>query len=150
MVAAVVNRSSRQTTLASMLAKRKLEQLIALPLDHAALSYQGSLFSSGLPSGGTTENFYVDHDRPVDVGGVSVMQKGTGQISSTAFYEGQSPSYIVQWVVLADNATIPMTGLRRIIVRAESTSPGLTGMGPGSNLTGREYAQVSTIRTPAQ
>lgn len=142
LLGALYNKSSKQTTLATMLAQRKLEQLLALPLTHSDLAYRGSLDASNLPVNGTTENYYLDHDR--------TSHQGTGQISPTPFYTGQQPSYTVTWVVLADNGTTPMNGLRRLIVRAEATHSGMEGNGASSSVVERESAQLATIRTPPQ
>lgn len=142
LLGALYNKSSKQTTLATMLAQRKLEQLLALPLNHADLQYNGSLDANNLPVNGTTENYYLDHDRP--------GHQGTGQISLTPFYSGQQPSYTVTWVVLADAASPPMNGLRRIIVRAAATHAGMEGSGISTSLVAPEVAQIGTIRTPPQ
>ncbi|MFN7949587.1 MAG: prepilin-type N-terminal cleavage/methylation domain-containing protein [Blastocatellia bacterium] len=142
LMAALYNKSSKQATLATMLAQRKLEQLLALPLNHASLQYNGSLDVNNLPVSGTTENYYLDHTR--------TGYTGTGQISPTPFYTGQQPSYTVTWVVLADAASPPMSGLRRIIVRAEATHAGMEGNGINASLVAREVAQIGTIRTPPQ
>jgi hypothetical protein len=142
LLGAIYNKSSKQTTLATMLAQRKMEQLLALPITHADLQYNGSLDASNLPVSGTTENYYLDHDRS--------DHQGTGQISPTPFYTGQQPSYTVTWVVLADTGATPMSGLRRIIVRAEATHTGMEGNGVSSSVVERESAQIATIRTPPQ
>ncbi|MFN0121141.1 MAG: hypothetical protein ACKV2V_11640 [Blastocatellia bacterium] len=141
-VAAAFGQSSRQVTLATTLAQRRMEQLLAVPISHASLAYAGSLNANGVPTGGTTENYYMDHDR----NGVI----GTRQIRNTPFYTGQTASYTVTWVVLTDSVTPAMPGLRRIVVRAEASRAALKGIGAGGGTAAREIAQMSTIRTPAQ
>ncbi len=142
LMAALYNKSSKQATLATMLAQRKLEQLLALPLNHADLQYNGSLDTNNLPVNGTTENYYLDHNR--------TGHTGTGQISPTPFYTGQQPSYTVTWVVLEDEVSPPMDGLRRIVVRAAATHAGMEGNGITASQVAPEVAQIGTIRTPPQ
>lgn len=157
MVAGLINRSSKQTTLASILAKRRMEALMTVPLTHADVQYQGALNASGQPTGGTSENYYVDFDRQTgtDAQGKPIIQKGTGQVSTAVFYTGQPVTYQVTWAVLQDSVAAgsgaaTMAGLRRLIVRAEAQQAALIGSGQGSGSVAREFAQLSTIRTPPQ
>lgn len=140
--AALHNKSSRQVTTATMLAQRKIEQLLALPITHADLAYNGSLGTGNLPTGGTTENYYVDYNRE--------GHQGTGEISTAPFYTDQPASYTVTWVVLADDVNPPLAELRRIVVRAEATQAAMTGNGLSTSSLQKEFAQLSTIRTPPQ
>ena len=154
----VYNKSSTQTTIAATLAKRQMERLLALPLPAAAepapLGYGGQLGNASKVNG-YFENYYVDFDRN--------GQKGTMRLSSTAFFDGQSISYVVTWIVERDNVTVldPVTntqvpalpGLRRITIRAEATQAGMKGNSMAGTNGGTvtqtpESAQLSTIRTP--
>ena len=154
----VYNKSSTQTTIAATLAKRQMERLLALPLPAAAepapLGYGGQLGNADKVNG-YFENYYVDFDRN--------GQKGTMRLSSTAFFDGQSISYVVTWIVERDNVTVldPVTntqvpalpGLRRITIRAEATQAGMqgntmAGTNGGTTTQTPESAQLSTMRTP--
>lgn len=152
----VYNKSSTQTTIASTLAKRQMERLLALPTpttaESAPLGYGGALGNANKVTG-YFENYYVDFDR----GG----QKGSMRVSSTAFYTDQPISYVVTWTVAQDSVTVldpitntqvpAMPGLRRITIRAEATQAGMQGngqAGSGANAPTPESAQLSTIRTP--
>jgi hypothetical protein len=121
-----------------------------LPINDSALGYQGSLDANNLPTGGTTENYYVDFDRSITTGGVTAVHRGTGKVSATPFYTGQSVSYTVIWIVQDDNVTPAMTGLRRITVRAEASRSAMEGNGIDLSLLTKEAAQISTVRTPPQ
>lgn len=154
----VYNKSSTQMTIAATLAKQQMEKLLAQPMpdgsEPAPLGYGGALGDTNKVTG-YYQNYYVDFDRN--------GQKGTMRMSSTAFYTGQSVSYVVTWKVEKDSVTVtdPVTnqqvpalaGLRRITVRTEATQAGLQGnaqsrgTGQASTLT-PETAQISTIRTP--
>lgn len=155
----VYNKSSTQTTIASTLAKRQMERLLALPLppstEPAPLGFGGRLGNDANKVVGYFENYYVDFDRN--------GQKGTMRLSSTPFFSGQEVSYVVTWIVERDNVTVldPATntqvpalpGLRRITVKAEATQAGMQGnmmsAANGAAITQtRESAQLSTIRTP--
>ncbi len=154
----VYNKSSTQTTLAAMIAKRQMEKLLALPLPSAAepapLGYGGALGNANKATG-YFENYYVDFDRN--------GTKGTMRLSTTPFFTDQPISYVVTWTVERDNVTVldPVTntqvpalpGLRRITVRAEATQAGMRGnavtqAGGGTSTAAPESAQISTIRTP--
>lgn len=153
----IYNKSAKQTTLASTIAKRKIEQLIAMsipdPSEPPPLGYGGALGMANAVTG-YSENYYVDFDR----NGV----KGTMQIQNTPWYSGQPVSYVVTWKVEQDNITVndpvsglpvpEMPGLRRITVRAEATQSALVGNGvnSGANKPQAESAVLSTIRTPSQ
>lgn len=138
-VAALYNHSSKQTTMATSLAHRKIEELLAQPLTSTMIDYGGSITSDAQNTGGTT-NFYEDY----------YVDTTTKQFSTSPYFTGQAPSYHVRWQVSADTGTSAMAGMRVIIVRAESTQAGLKGLGTGSTGAAKEVAQISTIRTPAQ
>ncbi|HYE74214.1 MAG TPA: hypothetical protein VEF04_12830 [Blastocatellia bacterium] len=138
-VAALYNHSSKQTTLATALAHRKLEELIAQPLTSTMVDYGGSLTSDAQNTAGTT-NFYEDY----------YIHPTTKQFSTSPHFTGQAASYHVRWQVSADTGSSAMTGMRVIIVRAEATQAGLKGIGAGSTGAAKEVAQLSTIRTPPQ
>ncbi len=151
-LSALYNKSAKQTTLASTIAKRKMEQLLSMAnpaTEVAPLGYGGALGSANAVTG-YSENYYVDYDRN--------GTKGTMQVRNTAWYDGQDASYIVTWKVEQDIPTDPltgvtqMTGLRRITVRAEATQAALIGNGAGSSTKKpqAESATLSTIRTPFQ
>jgi Tfp pilus assembly protein PilV len=163
-LAALNNQASKQTTLATTIAKRKMENLLSLPLAGVAsapVAYSGSMNATTgalTPAAGCTENYFVDFDRSITTpnspnGGTAnvVTQKGTNRIqvadpnlpNGGAFYQGQPPTYQVSWVVLPDNAATPLPGLRRIIVRAIAVRGAKTGNAR------TEEATISTIRTPA-
>ena len=157
----VYNKSSTQTTIAATLAKRQMERLLALPIppanEPAPLGYSaaGAQLGNANKVNGYFENYYVDFDRN--------GQKGTMRLSSTPFYDGQTISYVVTWIVERDNVTVldPVTnaqvpalpGLRRITIRAEATQAGMkgntmAGTNGGTTTQTPESAQLSTIRTP--
>lgn len=141
-IATAFNQSSRKTTMSTMLAQRKIEQLLALPMDDAALAWQGSTGANGRPQNGKTEDYYLDMPHE--------QRKGTGKIMAAPFFDGQEPSYNLTWVVEQDTGVPPMPGLRRITVRVEATQAALTGMGVQGGGAAAEAAQISTIRTPPQ
>jgi len=132
-LAALYNQSSKQTTLAASLAHRKIEQLLAVPLNSALIAYGGSLGASNTTAG-YFENYYVDPT--------------TKQVSVAT--TGQTVSYTVTWLVQTDNGSPAMTGLRRITVRAEATRAGIIGLGISGANAAKEVAEISTIRTPSQ
>ena len=134
-LSALHNQSSKQTTIATSLAHRKLEQLLSVPLNSAMIAYGGSLGASGATTG-YVENYYVDPT--------------TKRIAQTAFFSGQPVTYVVTWIVQTDNGTPAMTGLRRLTVRAEATRAGMKGMGVAGATATAEMAEISTIRTPSQ
>lgn len=154
----VYNKSSTQTTLAATLAKRQMEKLLAQAMPSAdelpPLGFGGALGDASKVTG-YYQNYYVDFDRN--------GQKGTMRLSPTAFYTGQSISYVVTWKVESDSVTVndpdtnqpipALAGLRRITVRAEATKAGLQGNAQAraagqANTLAPESAQISTIRTP--
>lgn len=154
-IAALYNKSSKQTTIASSIAKRQIEQLLSMPIPPAAepppLGYGGAIGSAAAMPG-YTKNFYVDFDR----NGV----KGTRQVSEAEWYPGQEASYIATWRVEPDNITAnnPLTGVvepvmlgvRRITVRVDATQAALVGAGGTGGSPKAESAQISTIRSPYQ
>ncbi len=136
-VAALHNQSSKQTTMATMVASHKIEQLLAIPRTGSSLSTQlntGGVLGRSNAVTGYSQNYYIDTN--------------TRQFSATPFVSGQEPSYIVTWKIEDDNAPAPavtITRLRRITVRAEAARAGMTGNG----VTGTqqvEVAEISTIR----
>ena len=136
-LAALYNHSSKQTTLATTLAQRKLEELLAQPLTSNLIGYGGSLTSDSQNTAATAnyyESYYVDPT--------------TKQFSIAT--TGQTVSYKVRWQVNSDPGASPMAGLRIIRVRAEAMQAGLIGAGAGSANAAREWAELSTIRTPPQ
>lgn len=138
-VAALFNHSSKQTTLATSLAHRKMEQLLAQPLDSALVNYGGSLTSDTQDVGATT-NFYEDY----------YVDPTTKQVSTSPFFTGQPATYHVRWQITADPGSPQMAGLRVISVRAEATRAGMVGAGAGSGSAAKEVAELTTIRTPPQ
>jgi Tfp pilus assembly protein PilV len=132
-LAALHNQSAKQTTLATSLAHRKIEQLLSVPLNSAIIAYGGSLGASA-STAGYVENYYVDPT--------------TKQVSIAA--AGQQVSYVVTWSVQADPGVPAMTGLRLLTVRAEATRAALKGTGVVGETATPEVAQISTIRTPSQ
>lgn len=155
-LAALYNKSAKQQTMASTIAKKKMEQLLALPLPDATepppLGYGGALGSANAVTG-YSENYYVDYDH----NGV----KGTMGVQNTPWYTNQAVSYVVTWRVQTDNVTIvdPDTGnnvpayggLRRITVMAEATTAALIGNGvQGGRNVQTERATLSTIRSASQ
>jgi Tfp pilus assembly protein PilV len=136
-LAALYNNSSKQTTLATSLAHRKLEELLAQPIDSALLAYGGSLTSNAtVGSTNYFESYFVDPT--------------TKQVRNTAWFTGQPATYLVRWSVSADPGTPQMAGLRVISVRAEASRAGLVGGGAGSTNAAKEVAELTTIRTPPQ
>lgn|GEM_PF-2187888 len=134
-LAGLYNRHSKQDTLATVLAHRKIEQLLAVPLDDALIAYGGSLGNSSRTAG-YFENFYID--------------PATKQVSTTAWTAGQAPDYVVTWVVQPDSQSPAMSGLRVLTVRAEATRAAMIGNGVDSTKVLTETAEMSTIRTPSQ
>src|SRR5437868_9938237 len=134
-LSALHNQSSKQTTIATSLAHRKLEQLLAVPLNSAMIAYGGSLGASSSTTG-YVENYYVDPT--------------TKNIALTPFFTNQPVTYVVTWLVQTDNGTPAMTGLRRLTVRAEATRAGLKGTGVVGEAASPEMVEISTIRTPSQ
>jgi Tfp pilus assembly protein PilV len=136
-LATLHNQSSKQTTLATMVARHQIEQLLAIPLSGSSLSSQlntgGALGSSNAVSG-YSQNYYVNVT--------------TKQFSTTPFFTGQQPGYVVTWKIEADNAAAPIVQLprlRRLTVRAEATLAGMTG-NAASGTQQVEVAEISTMR----
>lgn len=136
-LAGLHNQSSKQTTMATMVASHKIEQLLAIPLAGSAMSTQlniGGVLGRNNAVAGYSQNYYINTD--------------TRQVSATPFVTGQPPGYIVTWKIEADNALAPavtLPGLRRITVRAEAARAGMTGNGVvGAQQV--EVAEISTIR----
>jgi type II secretory pathway pseudopilin PulG len=153
------NQSSKQTTIATSIAKRKMENLLSLPLTGPGsdqLAYSGSISGTGVitPDPGKSQNYYVDFDRKDQVNGIII--KGTGRIqvadaslpNGGGFYPNQPVTYRVDWVVLPDNVItggLPsLPRLRRITVRAVA----LRGATLGTSAAPEE-AVICTIRTPS-
>jgi Tfp pilus assembly protein PilV len=134
-LAALHNQSSKQTTIATSLAHRKLEQLLSVPLNSAMVAYGGSLGASTATSG-YVENYYVD--------------PATKRIAQAPFFTNQPVTYVVTWLVQTDNGSPAMAGLRRLTVRAEATRAGMRGTGVVGEAATPEVAEISTIRTPSQ
>ncbi len=134
-LAALYNQSAKQDTLATSLAHRKMEQLLAVPLDSPLIAFGGSLGANNTTAG-YFENYYVD--------------PATKQVGLNPFVAGQPVSYVVTWRVDPDNANPPMAGLRRLTVRAEATRAALVGLGVNPNNISVEVAELSTIRTTSQ
>ncbi|HZS05861.1 MAG TPA: prepilin-type N-terminal cleavage/methylation domain-containing protein [Blastocatellia bacterium] len=136
-LAAIHNLSSKQTTMATMVASHKVEQILAIPRTGSALSTQldpGGALGRSNAVAGYFQNYYVDTT--------------TKQFSATPFVSGQQPSYIVTWKIETDNAPAPavtIPGLRRITVRAEAAQAGTIGNGVTSTQQ-VEVAEISTIR----
>jgi hypothetical protein len=137
-LAALYNQSSKQTTIATSLAHRKMEQLLGVPLDSNLVQLGGSLTANQANSANSAnywENYQVDPT--------------TKQMTMVA--DDQPYNYIVRWQIQADNVNPPMNGLIRITVRAEAVKAGLTGLGVVSPYSAEtEAAEISTIRTPSQ
>lgn len=147
-LAKISNQSSKQSVIATSLAKRKVEELLALPLADSRLAYSAAATTSD-PLGevvtGYHEYFYVNHDRGAN--------KGNWQISSAPFYTDQPASYIVTWRVDPDNVLDAsnnpvLPGLRRIQIRARSLMGAMQANGVAGTKK-EEIAEISTIRTPA-
>ena len=134
-LSALHNQSAKQTTIATSLAHRKLEQLLSVPLNSAMIAYGGSLGASS-STAGYVENYYVD--------------TATKRVSLTPFFAGQPVTYVVTWLVQTDNGATPMTGLRRLTVRAEATRAAMKGTGVVGATATPEVSEISTIRTPSQ
>jgi Tfp pilus assembly protein PilV len=134
-LAALNNQSSKQTTMATSLAHRKLEQLLSVPLNSPLIAYGGSLGASAATAG-YVENYYVD--------------PATKRVSTNPFSEGQPVTYVVTWRVQTDSGSPAMAGLRRLTVRAEATRAAMTGTGVVGAVATPEMAEISTIRTPSQ
>lgn len=134
-LSALHNQSAKQTTMATSLAHRKLEQLLSVPLNSAMIAYGGSLGASA-STAGYVENYYVD--------------PSTKNIAQTAFFTGQPVTYVVTWLVQTDNGSPAMAGLRRLTVRAEATRAAMKGTGVVGATPTAEVSEISTIRTPSQ
>ena len=161
-ISALYNNSSRQTTVASMVAKKKMEELLASPLpgippaaQPAPLGYTPAAqllgASNAVVGSGYITNYYI---RYRDANGGN----GAMEISETPFVTGQQPDYKATWIVRPDNVTqvvsgvtVPVyPGMRIITVRAEATKAALKGNGArGANGPVVETATMCTIRTPA-
>ena len=159
-ISALYNNNARQTTIASMVAKRVMEQLLSVPLpatEIAPLGYSLDTQQLGAANAvaGYTKNFYIRYRDPN--GGNGAME-----ISETEFVTGQPPDYIATWIVRPDNiqqvdaAGVPIPGtvvypnMRIITVRAEATKAALKGSGAtGANAPQVETATMCTIRTPS-
>lgn len=138
-VAALFNHSSKQTTMATLLAHRKVEELLAQPLTSAMLQYGGSLTTdTQVTSGGTTTNFYEHYY-------VDPTTKAVSVVSGTSPY-----TYAVRWQISADPGSPAMAGMLVIAVHAESVQAGLVGVGNGSTGAAKEVTEITTIRTPPQ
>lgn len=160
-ISALYNNSSRQTTIASLVAKKKMEELLAAPLpgippaaQPAPLGYSPTAQQVGaanaVAGSGYITNYYIRYRDPN--GGNGAME-----ISEAPFVTGQPPDYIATWIVRPDNVTqvvggvtVPVyPGMRIITVRAEATKAALKGNGARSaNGPAVETATMSTIRTP--
>lgn len=138
-IAALYNHSSKQTTLATSLAHRKMEELLAQPIDSALISYGGSITADAQNTAGTT-NFFESY----------YVSPTTKQVGTSPFFTGQPVTYRVRWQVGSDPGASPMADMRVITVRAEATRAGLVGIGAGSTGAQAEVCTLSTIRTPPQ
>jgi type II secretory pathway pseudopilin PulG len=81
-IAILNNQASKQTTIATSIAKRKMENLLSLPLTGPGsdqLAYSGSISNTGVitPDPGRSQNYFVDFDRKDQNGAII---KGTGRI----------------------------------------------------------------------
>lgn len=157
-LAVLNNQASKQTTLATSLAKRKMEYLLSIPLSETALNLGGSVDAT---TTNYSEEYFVDNDRVengVKVKGTwEVRIKDTTKANDNAFYVGQITSYEVRWLVQSDSVTDTVAGvttprwpdLKRITVRAMAKKSALQGNGvSGANSAQVEDARVSTIRIP--
>lgn len=147
-LAKISNQSSKQSVLATSLAKRKVEELLALPLADSRLTYSAAATTTDPLNEivtGYYEYFYVNSDRGTT--------KGNWQVATTPFYTGQAASYVVTWRIDPDNVLDAsnnpvLPGLRRIQVRARAIVSAMQSNGvAGDKQT--EIAEISTIRTPA-
>lgn len=157
-LAVLNNQASKQTTLATSLAKRKMEYLLSIPLGETALNLGGSVDAT---TTNYSEEYFVDNDRVengVKVKGTwEVRIKDTTKANDNAFYVGQITSYEVRWLVQSDSVTDTVAGvttprwpdLKRITVRAMAKKSALQGNGvSGANSAQVEDARLSTIRIP--
>ena len=157
-LAVLNNQASKQTTLATSLAKRKMEYLLSIPLGETALNLGGSVDAT---TTNYSEEYFVDNDRVengVKVKGTwEVRIKDTTKANDNAFYVGQITSYEVRWLVQSDSVTDTVAGvttprwpdLKRITVRAMAKKSALQGNGvSGANSAQVEDARVSTICIP--
>ena len=157
-LAVLNNQASKQTTLATSLAKRKMEYLLSIPLAEASLNLGGSVDTT---TTNYSEEYFVDSDRVVNGAKVKgtwgVRIKDTTKTNNNAFYANQQTSYEVRWVVQADSVTdlvsgvqVPRwSGLKRVTVRALAKNSALKGNGvSGSYAAQAEDARLSTIRIP--
>lgn len=157
-LAVLNNQASKQTTLATSLAKRKMEYLLSIPLADAQLNLGGSVTAT---TASYSEEYFVDSDRVVSGATVkgtwAIRIKDTTKTNDNAFYVGQPTSYEVRWAVQADSAVDTVTGLplpswpdlKRITVRALAKKSALKGNGvSGANSAQAEDARLSTIRIP--
>ena len=157
-LAVLNNQASKQTTLATSLAKRKMEYLLSIPLSETALNLGGSVDAT---TTNYSEEYFVDNDRVengVKVKGTwQVRIKDTTKANNNAFYVGQITSYEVRWLVQSDSVTDTVAGvttprwpdLKRITVRAMAKKSALQGNGVRSaNSAQVEDARLSTIRIP--
>ena len=157
-LAVLNNQASKQTTLATSLAKRKMEYLLSIPLGETALNLGGSVDAT---TTNYSEEYFVDNDRVengVKVKGTwEVRIKDTTKANDNAFYVGQITSYEVRWLVQSDSVTDTVAGvttprwpdLKRITVRAMAKKSALQGNGVRSaNSAQVEDARLSTIRIP--
>lgn len=161
-ISALYNNSSRQTTVASMVAKRVIEQLISAPFpttEVAPLGYTDNptnltieqLLQANKTVAGYNQNFYV---RYRDVNGGN----GAMEVATTPFTTNQPVDYVASWVVRPDNVTQVVSGvtvpvypnMRIITVRVEATKAALKGTGASGTTSPQvETATMSTIRTPS-
>jgi Tfp pilus assembly protein PilV len=157
-LAVLNNQASKQTTLATSLAKRKMEYLLSIPLSETALNLGGSVDAT---TTNYSEEYFVDNDRVengVKVKGTwDVRIKDTTKTNNNAFYAGQLTSYEVRWLVQSDSVTDTVAGvttprwpdLKRITVRAMAKKSALQGNGVrNANPAQVEDARLSTIRIP--
>jgi hypothetical protein len=159
-ISALYNNSSRQTTVASMVAKRVMEQLLAAPFptaEVAPLGYTVATQQLGAANAiaGYSKNFYIRYRDPN--GGNGAME-----IAEVPFVTSQPVDYVATWIVRPDNipqvdgSGNPIAGtsvypnMRIITVRVEATKAALKGNGArGANGPRVETATLCTIRTPA-
>jgi type IV pilus modification protein PilV len=133
LMAALYNSSSKQTTMATMLAAEKMEELLAAPLSSPQLNYSAHALGVANQTVGYFERVVADP-------GTKRFRKATAS---------EAANYTITWVVQPDNSATPMPGLRRITVRAEAMRAALTG----DQVRGAkqpEVAEISSIRTPPQ
>lgn len=168
-VSALYNNSARQTTVASLVAKRVMEELLSVPLpttevaptpiEEAPLRYTAPTqllgAANAVAGSGYVRNYYIRYRDPANGG------NGDMTISATPFDTNQPPDYIATWIVRPDNiplydssgnpisGTTAYPGMRIITVRVEATKAALKGSGATGAGPEVETATLSTIRTPS-